>query len=334
MKYVILALTVMATAAVGGYEYEGQWGQYGEGPGDFKRPYDIGVWTYYGGAGIFKVFVTDWNDRVQVFTAAGDYLYEWGSTGSGPGQFDHPRGIDVAEMGGFVYVADTFNHRVQWFDNWGNYMGQWGSYGQGNYKFDRPWDVAVHPGNNNVYVTDHMNFKVKYYTASGGFLGSWGGFVSPFGISVDQAGYVYVVESTQPGHPQYPNGYSRVKKFTSTGSYITEWGNWGSGYMAFEYGMCCDESDDGRLYVPGERSNYVICFRTTGIPEEIDRFGTGWLLGPTGCGFQHGGRVYVADNYHHRVVYFLDDVFAPPDKRLDNLNILPESFGKIKAMFK
>jgi DNA-binding beta-propeller fold protein YncE len=331
MKYLALALALTGTVSLAYYEYEGEWGSYGSGPGEFYRPYDIAVWSYYGVPYQHKVFVTDWNDRVQVFSAAGDYLYEWGSSGSGAGQFDHPRGIDVAKLSTFVYVVDSHNHRIQYFTNNGSYMGQWGSQGTGNYKFYYPWDVAVHPGNNNVYVTDNHNQKVKYYTGSGSFLGKWGGFLSPNGISVDEAGYVYVVASCETGHPLYPVGYSRVKKFTSTGSYITEWGDWGWGFGCFEYGMCCDESDDGRLYVPGERSDYVVYYSTNGNP--IGRFGEGWLNGPTGCGFQHGGRVFVADNYHHRVVYFLDDVGGPGDG-IDNVSVRPESFGKIKAMYK
>lgn len=330
MKYLVLALAFTVTVAFAGYEYEGTWGNYGSGPGEFERPYDVATWSYLGDPYQHKVFVTDWNNRVQVFSPAGDYLYEWGSTGTGAGQFEHPRGIDVANLSTFVYVVDSHNHRVQYFTINGTYMGQWGSLGSGDYKFEYPWDVAVHPGNNNVYVVDKNNKKIKYYTGSGGFLGKWGGFLSPKGVAVDDAGYVYVVDSCETGSPVNPIGYSRVKKFTSTGSYITEWGGWGSGYGCFEFGMCCDVSEDGRLYVPGERSDYVVYYWTSGTP--IGKFGEGWLDGPTGCAFQHGGRVFVADNYNHRIVYFLDDVMGPDDGK-DNVSVKPESLGKIKAMY-
>ena len=54
------------------------------------------------------------NHRVQKFTSDGTFLTQWGSGGSGPGQFDWPRGIAV-DGSGNVYVADTCNHRVQKF---------------------------------------------------------------------------------------------------------------------------------------------------------------------------------------------------------------------------
>src|SRR5215208_1621380 len=46
---------------------------------------------------------------------------KWGSQGSGQGQFQVPRGIDVAP-GGDVYVADMQNNRVQRFTAEGKYV--------------------------------------------------------------------------------------------------------------------------------------------------------------------------------------------------------------------
>ena len=49
------------------------------------------------------------------------YLLEWGSHGSGDGQFSAPREI-AADGSGYTFVADTGNHRIQkfipslWFD--------------------------------------------------------------------------------------------------------------------------------------------------------------------------------------------------------------------------
>ena len=61
------------------------------------------------------VYVADTlNDRIQVFTSDGTFVKQWGSSGSGDGQFNAPYGIAV-DGSGFVYVADTFNNRVQKF---------------------------------------------------------------------------------------------------------------------------------------------------------------------------------------------------------------------------
>jgi DNA-binding beta-propeller fold protein YncE len=53
-------------------------------------------------------------DRVEIFSATGTPLGQWGSQGSGNGQFNDP--VEVAiSSDGTVYVTDVLNHRVQAF---------------------------------------------------------------------------------------------------------------------------------------------------------------------------------------------------------------------------
>ena len=61
------------------------------------------------------VYVVDHpNHRIQVFTDTGGFLGEWGTVGTGPGQFLNPIGIAVDGLGN-VFVADTNNSRIQVF---------------------------------------------------------------------------------------------------------------------------------------------------------------------------------------------------------------------------
>ena len=60
------------------------------------------------------VYVTeDGNHHVSVFTCEGKFLSSFGSEGSGPGQFNHPRGIMV-DKSGMIIVSDREN-RLQFF---------------------------------------------------------------------------------------------------------------------------------------------------------------------------------------------------------------------------
>jgi DNA-binding beta-propeller fold protein YncE len=60
-----------------------------------------------------RVFVLGAN-IVTVFSAAGDLLGQWGSWGSGPGEFREATDVAVGE-GGLAYVTDYVNRRVQVF---------------------------------------------------------------------------------------------------------------------------------------------------------------------------------------------------------------------------
>jgi tripartite motif-containing protein 71 len=89
---------------------------WGVGDGQMKVPISFDV----GPQGRIYVLDAD-NARIQVFDAAGNYLTQWGSEGSGPGQFifrrdgDTRAGSVAVDEDGFIYVADVGNKRIQKF---------------------------------------------------------------------------------------------------------------------------------------------------------------------------------------------------------------------------
>ncbi len=76
------------------------------------------------------LFITDGygNSRVLEYSAEGKRLRQWGSPGSGPGQFNQPHGIAIDDRG-IIYVADRRNGRLQRFDMTGKYLGEWSNLG-------------------------------------------------------------------------------------------------------------------------------------------------------------------------------------------------------------
>lgn len=98
----------------------GERGVAGDDSRHFNRPTDIAVLP----DGSFYVSDGYLNYRVIKFAANGTFLFQWGTQGNGPGQFDLPHGIAL-DSAGRVYVIDRQNARVQVFDNKGNYLAQW-----------------------------------------------------------------------------------------------------------------------------------------------------------------------------------------------------------------
>ena len=72
------------------------------------------------------VFISDGyaNARVLEYSPDGHKLREWGTPGTGPGQFKLPHSIQI-DAAGVVYIADRENGRVQRFDQTGKFLGEW-----------------------------------------------------------------------------------------------------------------------------------------------------------------------------------------------------------------
>jgi hypothetical protein len=69
------------------------------------------------------------NARVLEYSAEGKKLREWGSAGTGPGEFRLPHSIQI-DVNDVVYVADRENGRIQRFTREGKFLGEWTQYGK------------------------------------------------------------------------------------------------------------------------------------------------------------------------------------------------------------
>jgi hypothetical protein len=88
--------------------------------GLFRQPTDV-AWDSTG-----AIYITDGyvNSRVAKYDKNGDWVKQWGSKGTGPGQFNTPHSI-VIDRNDNVYVGDRGNRRVQIFDTDGKFLRQW-----------------------------------------------------------------------------------------------------------------------------------------------------------------------------------------------------------------
>jgi hypothetical protein len=129
----------------------------GKEPGQFKEPTGIAFSSEY-------AYVLDaGNERVQQLTLSGDYVAQFGSAGSGNGQFSKPAGIATEPVSGDLYVADDGNNRVQEFNPAGAFLASVGTVGEGEGQFKGVEGVAVTPSGS-LYAADLGNDRVQRFT--------------------------------------------------------------------------------------------------------------------------------------------------------------------------
>jgi len=235
----------------------------------------------------------------------------WGTQGSGPGQFQDPRGIAVGPEGR-VYVADGGNHRIQVFDTEGNFLRQWGGQGSAPGQFQEPWGLAVSP-DGEVYVADTWNHRIQVFDSEGNFLRAWGAFAQtaqaigaeglfwgPRGTAVDAQGDVYVTDT----------GNKRVQKFSPEGKFLDQWGGAGMepGQMDEPVGIAIDR--EGYIYIADTWNQRVQKFSPRFTP--LAQWPVeGWfgqsVVNKPYIATDPRGRVYVTDPEGYQVIVFNGD---------------------------
>lgn len=270
----------------------------GAGAGELHAPLGVAASPVDG-----HVLTTDFNNsRINEFTAWGEFVkaFGWkvdaanpedklqvcteetgcqsGSTGSGPGQFDRPEGLEIDSEGN-LYVVDFDNHRVQKFDAEGNFILMFGGevnqstnanvctaasddscgvgkVGSANGQFaewpplNLGWDLIAIGPDDAVYVGDKN--RIQIFDTDGAYQGQValpkageatgapaGGEGFPKALEVDQAGILFM-DFNQPyfGSSQYPFVYRHS---------VTGWSAFASEF--FPKALAAD--DDRNVYVVG-----------------------------------------------------------------------------------
>jgi tripartite motif-containing protein 71 len=268
-------------------------------------------------AGNYVYVVDSGNNRIERFNLEGGEAMQWGSYGSGPGQFSYPRG--VAANASEVIVSDDNNRRVQKFDPNGNFQGAAGSNGAGPGQFSYPYGIALDAAGN-VYVADDSNHRIVKLNPELGFVTAWGGLGSkpgqlafPRALASDPAGDTYVADTAN----------DRIEVFGPEGGYLRTLGASGHdlSVLSAPRGLATDPT--GRLLVSDTVSNRIELFSPG-----TDVFSGVWSTavgrnagfnGTTGIGVDPRGSVYVADPGDGRIARlwgegtFLSELGGPAD---------------------
>ena len=175
----------------------GERGVTGDGEGHFARPTDMAFLP----DGTF--FVSDGyvNSRVVKFNRDGEFQMQWGSSGTGQGQFNLVHSVKV-DADRRVYVADRRNGRIQIFDENGRFLDMWDGMAQ-------PSHIVV-AQDQTVWMSDPTLNRLVQFNLSGLRLTHWGvagsfpgAFSNPHHFDVDEDGNLYVADY----------GNYRVQKF-------------------------------------------------------------------------------------------------------------------------
>ena len=144
------------------------------------------------------------NGRIAKYTTDGEFVMQFGSVGTGPGEFDLIHGIAV-DRDRRIYVADRMNHRIQVFTEDGAYIEEWPDI------YD-PVGIFI-DGNDAVWVLDATLNRILRFTTEGELLDYWGaygevsslgrsgwpgGLSLPHQMDTDAAGNLYIAEFGGP----------------------------------------------------------------------------------------------------------------------------------------
>lgn len=169
-------------------------GRYGKEPGEFLYPVSI----TRDHSGHFYVAEYGENDRVQKFTAEGEFVLEFGGFGTEPGEFQRLGGIVWHD--GQVYCCDVANNRLQVFSDEGRFLKVLVSNDKGP-QLDYPYDVAIGP-EDDLFVVEYGAGRLARFDRSGRLLGRFGRsgrgeheFSRPWGLSVTPDGRILVADT-------------------------------------------------------------------------------------------------------------------------------------------
>jgi tripartite motif-containing protein 71 len=251
-----------------------------------------------------NLYVVDYGAaRVLKYDPNGKFLLEWGSPGTGDGQFDmsgHATGFAAVDSQGNIFVTET--HRVQKFDSNGKFLAKFGSDGTGAGQFSLALALAIDK-QDRIYVVDITNNDVQVFDDSGKFLLKWGEkgfgdgqFQRPAAVAIDQQGNILVADVDA----------GRLQKFDSTGKLLS-WAYLGAVQHKVIGPIALAFDDKGQLFVGEYANGRVSMFDSSGkflavwgdtgtYAEQMSESG-GLALGKDGS-------VYVSDAFNHRVLKY------------------------------
>jgi len=229
-----------------------------------------------------------------VFDDKDKLVKQFGSEGSGNGQFNCPGGITF-DSNNHLYVADEKNHRVQKFDVNGTYLLQFGSHGTDGGQLYYPCNVAAHNGR--VYVAEFSGHRISVFQYNGQFCISFGSdqLKAPWDLAVDTTNQLQVTDINN----------KCIVTFTLDGHYV---GNFDTqraklnrplGIAIDTNGYILITDSDNHVSIFDQSGIFIHCFGSTGSSK-------GQFSEPCCVALSPNGSIYVSDYHNKRIQIFTD----------------------------
>ena len=206
-----------------------------------------------------------------------------GSQGTGNGQFDQPWGLGVNSTG-WIFVAEYWNHRISLFDN----------------------------STDHTFSSHIVDPEVRGYSCTNTPTDCDGNgeLNQPMDIEFDSSDNFWVLDL----------GNNRLQKFDQHGTYLSQFGSYGTGDGQFYSPKDFAIDPSGNIWVADTNNNRIQKFDSSGTfllkfgsegCQTIQNDGTitgdthnGKFCNPVSLDFDSSGKLYVADHNNRRVQQF------------------------------
>jgi DNA-binding beta-propeller fold protein YncE len=193
------------------------------------------------------------------------FVTEWGSKGTGKGEFLRPHDLEFSNGYKYLYAVDRDGNRIQAFDKNGTFLFKFGEKGQGDGQFLVPYGLDVDT-RGHVWVADRGNHRIQQFDSKGNFISKFGNedshpssklgkFDNPRHVEVDRnLKFVYVADSKN----------NRIQQFDLNGTFVRALGQLGDKTGEFNLPTTIEQDSKGNFFVT-ERGN-----------ERIQKFDSNW----------------------------------------------------------
>jgi hypothetical protein len=201
--------------------------------------------------GLGSAYIADTgNDRIVAYNASGTFLRQWGTSGSGDGQFLHPIDVVVDRLRGIVYVVDDERGDVQAFNRDGSFIRAFGTE-----IGDDAGGAGIGP-NGGLFVAGRGTDKVYLFRPDGTLATSWG----EEGTGPGQFDGPCDVAATASAAFVSDSGNGRVQRFTIDGTFGGAWTGAGGTNLTSPCGIAIARD---QAYITDPETNTVVIF---GLP--------------------------------------------------------------------